>query len=232
MLVPLQLIVGVVNRVMFPALSAVQDRPDEIRRLYLRSLAGAAFLALPIATGIGASADRLIPTVLGSGWEPAIDVIRILSLVAVFQTIGATVGPIYMATGRTGLLLGWGMASGGVVVAAFILGLSGGINGVAIAYAVASLVLAYPGMAIPLRLINLPIMTAWRAVSRSLVLACATAIVVFGVGYVAPATAANAVVLGAEVALGVAVYVVGSWAFNRQDARLALSILGVRRRAA
>jgi PST family polysaccharide transporter len=225
MLVPLQLIVGVVNRVMFPALSAVQGRPEEIRRLYLRSLAGAAFLALPIATGIGASADRLIPTVLGPGWEPAIDVVRVLSIVAVLQTIGATVGPIYMATGRTGLLLAWGLVSGVVVVVAFLLGLSGGIVGVSLAYAVASIALTYPGLVIPLRLIGLPVAAVGKAVARSLLLAGAMALGVYGVGVAAPANAASAAVLALQVVLGTIVYSVGSWTFNRQDARLALSIL-------
>jgi PST family polysaccharide transporter len=229
MLVPLQLIVGVVNRVMFPALSAVRDRPDEIRRLYLRSLAGAAFLALPIATGIGASADRLIPTVLGPGWEPAIDVIRVLSIVAVLQTVGATVGPIYMATGRTGLLFAWGIVSGVVVVGAFVLGLSGGIVGVAISYAVASVALTYPGLAIPLRLIGLPVADATKVVLRSAALAAASGAVVFGVGAAAP-DGPDALILVAQIVIGATTYALGSWMFNREDAQLALAIIGLQGR--
>jgi len=231
MLVPLQLIVGVVNRVMFPAFSARQGRPDELRRLYLRSLAGAAFLALPIATGVGASADRLIPTVLGPGWDPAIEIVRVLSIVACLQTIGATVGPIYLATGRTGLLFGWGLASGAVVVVAFLLGLGGGILGVAVAYAAASVLLAYPGMAIPLRLIGLPVMAAAKVVLRSAALAIGSGAVVLAAGIVAPKETPDPVVLAAQIALGASFYALGSWAFNRKDARLALSILRVGRRA-
>ena len=65
----------------------------------------------------------------------------------------------------------WGIGASTLVLAAFILGLPWGIIGVAIAYAIASVLLFYPNFAIPFRLIDLPFLqllkVLWLAVLTS-----------------------------------------------------------------
>ena len=230
MLFPLQIIVSVVNRVMFPALASMRSEPARFRSAYLRSLGGAVFLAFPIAIGIGATADRLVPVVLGPGWEPAVEVIRILSVVACLQSIGATVGPIYLATGRTGLLVGWGIVVAVVVIASFLIGVSAGIVGVAAAYAIAQVILVYPSLAIPFRLIGLRVRDVLPTIGRPLLLAALSGALAIFVGRISPGSWPNIVVLTAQGLALVSVYLVGSWSVNREQAVLALDVAGLRAR--
>jgi PST family polysaccharide transporter len=228
MLFPLQAIVGVVNRVMFPALASLRTEPERLRASYVRSLGGAVFLAFPIAIGIGATADRLVPLLLGPGWEPAVDVVRILSVVACLQSIGATVGPIYLATGRTGLLLAWGGVVATIVIASFVVGVNAGILGVASAYAVAQALTAYPSLAIPFRLIDLRVRDVLPTIARPLALAILAGGLAILLGRVSPASWPNLVVLSLQIVAVVSTYVAGSWWLNREQATLALDVAGLR----
>lgn len=225
MLVPLQTIVSVTNRVMFPALAALQSDRDQARRRYLQSLSGAAFFALPLALSVGASADHLVPAVLGQGWEPAVPVIRILSLVACLQTLSSTVGPIYLAAGRTKLLLAWGAIVTALTVLGFLVGLRWGIIGVAAGYAVTQLIVVYPSLRIPLRLIDIPVSAAISVVRTSFVLSCAAGLVSLAAGFLLDPSRDHFVVLFLQLSLGALVYLGGSMLLNRGQVRLAVAIL-------
>jgi len=230
MLFPLQAIVGVVNRVMFPALASLRAEPERLRATYVRSLGGAVFLAFPIAIGIGATADRLVPVLLGPGWEPAVDVVRILSIVACLQSIGATVGPIYLARGRTGLLLAWGAVVATIVIISFIVGVRGGIVGVATAYVIAQAITVYPSLAIPFDLIGLRVRDVLPTIVRPFVVAVLAGGLAVVVGQVSPTSWPNIVVLSGQLLAVVSAYLIGSWWLNRDQAVLALDVAGLRAR--
>ena len=185
MLYPLQAVSSVVGRVMYPVYAGWQDDDRAIQDAYLRVVRTIAYITFPMVLGIGATADRLVVSLFGPIWATTAPVLTILVPVALVQTIATTVGPIYQAKGEAKALFLWGIGSGSITVAAFAIGLSGGIVGVAFAYLTVTLLLLVPTFAIPLGFIELPVSAVARAVVRPLVAA--------GIMFVVIATAARAI---------------------------------------
>lgn len=159
MIYPLQNISDVITRVLFPAFSTIQEDDARFRNAYLRSTKFIAFVTFPIMFGLFAVADEFILTLFSSKWEPTIFLFKVLCFVGMLQSIGTTVGQIYLAKGKTDWMFKWGVFSAILIVCAIAIGLLWGIRGVAISYAIAALILAYPNFAIPFRLIELKVKT-------------------------------------------------------------------------
>jgi PST family polysaccharide transporter len=129
--------------------------------------------------GLWVVRDPFIEALLGRTWLPVSGVIAWLAPVGLTQSIGTTVGLIYMATGSTKLMMRWGLVYSAGVVLAFVVGLRWGYLGVAAAYAFANLILLYPVFTIPLRLVGLTFKDLLRAVGRQLVLAVCMGLILY-----------------------------------------------------
>ena len=172
MLYPLQGISAVIGRVMFPLLAQLQNDLERFRHIYLQIVMTIGLLAFPVMFGFLAVREPAIYFLLGERWEPVITLLLFFAPLGAIHAIATTVGGIYMARGRTRLMLAWAAVATVVVIAAFAIGLAGGIVGVAAAYTAASALLLYPGMLIPCRLIGLPlgvlVATLWRPLAAAL----------------------------------------------------------------
>jgi O-antigen/teichoic acid export membrane protein len=166
MLYPLQAVSAVISRATFPIYARLQADDARLRELYLRAVSMIALIAFPMVFGVMATSDRLVAVLFGPKWAEAGEVLAILAPVGLVQVIATTVGPLYQAKGRASLMLGWGIVSGIATVAAFAIGLGWGIVGVAAAYLVITLVLAYPGLALPYGLIGLTLPALLRVIVR------------------------------------------------------------------
>ncbi len=163
MLWPLQNISNVVGRALFPHFSRMQDDRPRLTHAYLRATAAIVVITAPLMFGLFVLREPFVKVVLGQAWAPVADVLTWLAMVGFMQAIGTTVGSLYLATGRTDVMLKWGMAAGIIATLAFVIGLQWGIEGVAAAYAVVSFILFWPSLAIPFRLIGLRVETLiWR----------------------------------------------------------------------
>lgn len=187
MLYPLQNISGVLGRVLFPAFAQVQDDNARFRKAYLRACAMIAVITFPLMLGMLVAAEPLVAAILGSRWMPIVPLLMILAPVGMIQSVGTTVGHIYMAKGRTDWMFRWGLAAGVLAVTSFVVGLSWGMTGVATAYAIVSLLLLHPNFAIPFRLISLPVrdlaLTLWPGLVCSLVMSGAVTLLRLGLAW-------------------------------------------------
>lgn len=174
---PLQNLSTVLIRVTFPVFSQLQDDDSRFRSAYLRTVVAIALVTFPLMAFLFVVAEPLIGRVFGAEWLPSVPLILIFAPIGLVQSVSTTVGSIYMAKARAELLLKWGIGSACVVITSFVIGLRWGIVGVAASYAIASFALAYPGMAIPLRLIQLKVTAAvavlWRPLACALIMAAA-----------------------------------------------------------
>jgi PST family polysaccharide transporter len=166
MLYPLQAVSAVISRATFPVYARLQTDSARLRQLYLRAVSMIGLIAFPVVFGVMATSDRLVAVLFGPDWAEAGEVLAILAPVGLFQVITMTVGPIYQAAGRSGAMLAWGIGSGVVTIVAFAIGLRWGIVGVAAAYLIVTIILAYPGLAVPYRLIGLTVPAMLRVVVR------------------------------------------------------------------
>ncbi len=140
MLMPLLAVVRVVSNVLFPALSQIQDDLERMRAIFLRVAGVVALLSFPIALGFAVVAEPFVHAVLGSRWAPAIPLFQILCPTGIWDAMSAICAPIYRASGRPDLHLRVMLFGCALSIAAFVVGLRWGIEGVAIGYAASSAV--------------------------------------------------------------------------------------------
>lgn len=132
--------------------------------------------ATPLCLGIFVAAPELIAVVFGDPWLPSLVPFRILVLVGIHQTPFSMMGLAYTVSRRTDRMALWGMISTPVTVASFFLGLPWGITGVAVAYLLANIVLAWPMAAMGGSVLGVGPMVFLRAFGNGLALgALATA---------------------------------------------------------
>ncbi|KIQ69280.1 lipopolysaccharide biosynthesis protein [Wenxinia marina] len=136
LLFPLQQITNPLSRVMVPTLSRMQAEPARYRVAYLRVIRLVLFLVLPgVAMGI-ASADILVPFLLGEQWRPSAAMFAALGFAGLVQPLNNPAGWLFISQGRSREFLYLGIATASLAVAAFSIGIFWGAVGVAVAYAI------------------------------------------------------------------------------------------------
>ena len=204
MTMPISEVTSVLTKVMFPTLSRLQHRHDELRALYLRSLQNIALLTFPLMSVLLAVASPFVLSVFGPNWAEVVPVLQVLCPVAMLQSIGTTVGWIYQATGRTDVMFRYGAIVSPLILGSIGVGVAlGSPLTVAIAYAVMNLViLPYPQFAVAGRLIGLRPLQVLSAVKASLAHSVAASVPAWAVGAYLPAPHLVRFVAGALTGLG------------------------------
>jgi O-antigen/teichoic acid export membrane protein len=139
-LLPFYRIAAPIQEVLFPAFSTLQAEPDRIAALWLRVNRLLAAIAMPCLLGLAAVAPDFVHVVLGDKWQKATVVIQILCWVGILQVLQRLNLSILQARDRTKALLWFSIVSLVAGVGAVIVGLTWGINGVAVAFALVSTV--------------------------------------------------------------------------------------------
>jgi O-antigen/teichoic acid export membrane protein len=155
---PLSNVTSVIANALFPAFSSVQDDDERFRSAFVRTCMLVGLVTIPAMLGLMVVAGPFVEVVLGAKWRPVIGLMLVFAPLGMLQSIYGLTGLPYYAKKRTDLLLRWGLFSGSIYVASFFLGLRWGIQGIADAYAVAWILLMWPGFTIPFRLVGL----SWR----------------------------------------------------------------------
>lgn len=90
----------VLNKVMFPVYSKLQNDLDSMNRAYLRTLKYVTFFAAPLVFGIISVSYDFILVVYGEKWLPAVGALQVLCLFGLCRTILATTENLFMASGK------------------------------------------------------------------------------------------------------------------------------------
>lgn len=130
---------SVIVRVLFPTLANLKDNPERLSRAWMKACSAIAVFGFPAMAGMMAVAPDLMPVVFGKQWIPAVDVLRILSVLMAVQCVLTTSGTVLMALGRADLLLRIGLFSTPALAAGLWIGSQNGVTGAATGYAIASL---------------------------------------------------------------------------------------------
>ena len=178
MLFPLQNISTMIGRVVFPVYAKLQDYEDRFQRAFLKTSSSVALVTFPLMLGMLAVARPFINAVRPE-WQPVIPLIKLLVPACMVAAIVSNVASIYKAKGRTDWMFRWTLVGAPVRIAAIVIGLRWGIVGVAAAYSISFVILTYPSLAIPFRLIHLQMGRLVKSISMPLV----TSLIMFGVVY-------------------------------------------------
>lgn len=206
MLLPVNQISGVLGRVMFPALSVIQDNKAKVKAIYLRSISYIALVTFPMMLGLFVVAEPFVLALFGPKWEAVIPVLQVLSLVGLIQSINSTVGWIFTSQGRTDWQFWWVLAGGILTFIAFGIGIRWGVMGVSIAYAIRVYGTTYLNYMIPGKLIDMRVWEVFKAIAGATFCSLIMAIAVWLLGGVLPPTWSQFLQLAVLVSFGGIVY--------------------------
>lgn len=218
MLFPLQQISGVIVRVLFPTLAQIQDDLPRLRSAYLKAVSTIALITFPLMTGLFSLASDFVQVFFGHTWAEMAPILRVLCWVGLLQSIGTTVGTIYLSLGRAEIAMRVTVIGAPVLVLGIASGLPWGIFGVAVGYACASAVLFVYTLVEAFRLIDLRLVAFFLQIIRPLSASLAMSAILLLVQPIWGQWSAVARLAGGVI-LGMISYSTFSFLFNRAQLR-------------
>ncbi len=210
--------IGLLNRVMFSALSRLQGDEARLKRGFLRVTEYATMAVLPMMVGLSLVAPLVVVVIFGQKWLQSVPVIRLLTLAGFLQLMMTFAPTALQSAGRADLRLQLSILSVVLYLPAFGIGLRWGIAGVAGGYLVATAILAPILFRFVARVMGLTLREVWGAVYAS-VIGCATMAAVVGSTMWALGGATGlpqVVMLALLVAIGAVVYAAVVWMVRPQ----------------
>jgi O-antigen/teichoic acid export membrane protein len=168
------------QQVVFPAYSRLQNEPERLRAVWLRSKRLSAAVLAPAFLAFLVVAPDLVPVVFGQKWHQAIAVLQLLCVAGVAHSLVTLNWSVLQARGQAGVLFRLNVLNTVVIVGAFALGLHWGVAGVAGCYAAARWLLLLPDMWVTGRSVHMGPIAALRSSGVAVPLAAAAAALAFG----------------------------------------------------
>jgi O-antigen/teichoic acid export membrane protein len=206
MLLPMNQVTTLVGRVIFPALSAIQDDKPKVKRSFLKAVRTVALITFPMMIGLFVVSDHFILAVLNPEWAGAIPILKIFCWVGLMQSVSVTTGWIYLSQGKTKQFFVMGAITSALCVLAFLIGIQWGAMGVAWAYLIYNVLETYPLWVYSGGLIGLDIREAARTLSPPLWCAGLMAIGVGLVGWLLPSNLQHWAYLAIQIPIGASLY--------------------------
>jgi lipopolysaccharide exporter len=88
------------SRAVFPGYAKVANDKKELKRIFIKITRLVVYLTAPVCFGIAATADELIPILLGDKWIAVIDIVFILSFFAFLRCSIQSAGSVFIALGK------------------------------------------------------------------------------------------------------------------------------------
>lgn len=142
---PAHVVSGPMSRVAVPVLSRLTDEPERFRAWFRTGLGILATIALPTAAYLFADTRDIVLLILGDQWTAAIPIFRILAPVSIAAVARVGFEWCYVSLGRTDRQFRWEIVEMVVTVAAFVIAIRWGVNGMAATWSAISIALSIPG---------------------------------------------------------------------------------------
>jgi O-antigen/teichoic acid export membrane protein len=132
---PNYLITSVASRVLFPLLSKVQKKKEDVLEIVLFSAGKVAFLSLPLYLGLFATAEDFVALVFGEQWSQMALLLKIMVVPAVVTAFSNMGGPILISLGASRANFYINLVGGVLYLLVLWFVLDYGLKGIAIGYA-------------------------------------------------------------------------------------------------
>lgn len=143
-LMPIKQISGSVNKVLFSALSKLQDDTAKLQEVFLKVVFIVAFVTVPLMLTIIPLADLLTHVVFGDKWKKSVIILRIFAPLGLLLSLVLPVVIIYLAKNETGKLLRYGFLSLVLIPGGVALGMLGDESMVAVGFVIGYILLLIP----------------------------------------------------------------------------------------
>lgn len=97
---PLAFVQPLLHRVALPVLSRVQEDDRRLFSAYLKSVEILGFLTAPFYCLLALTAPKLVPLILGAGWEEVVPLLQVFAVMGVLLSMRAPIGSLLQAKGR------------------------------------------------------------------------------------------------------------------------------------
>jgi len=173
LVMPIRQITAPISSVAVPVLSRLQYEPEQFRDFYRHGIQMLVTVEMPVVVFAFVAADKLVLLLLGSQWNEAVAVFRILAPAAWMLTFNAATRWVYISLGQVHRRLRWAGIAAIVRTATMIAALPFGIHGIAAAYSLSVCILRFPGIAFCYRFSHLSmrdlLAVLWRPALASVV---------------------------------------------------------------
>lgn len=166
LMTPIQNLRDPLTRVAMPALSRLQNEPENYRNYYMKFVSILAFISMPLVAFLFVCSDQVINIVLGPQWGEASELFRILALVAFIQPVLSTRGVVLISTGKSRKYLVLGVIGAIITCVSFMVGLPWGAKGVAMGYTVNMYLKIFPFLYLSFRDTPIRVVDFMKAVYR------------------------------------------------------------------
>lgn len=204
----LNVICGSIARVLLPAYSHLQARPERLTEAFCESVRLAWLVTLPLFVGLACVAHEAVDVVLGARWLEAVDIVRFLALAGALQSIGYPNTTMVVACGRPDWAFYLRLVQAGINVTAVAIGAQWGIAGVAMGLAVAALIKEPLTLWQVRKAVNVPLLEYGRAMLPAAAGTAAMAATVMLLRLAAGSELSSYAALSLYVVVGASVYVV------------------------
>lgn len=154
MLFPLQSLTFVATRSLFPILSKNQDDHVTLKKTYLDCIFVILLIVVPLMSGLAFLSKPFVVLVFGEKWNLTSEILVWLAPTAIIQSVLSSSGSVFMAKGRTDILMKLGLLGMVLYVVAFLLGAQYNVVTLAKFYFIANVINFFPAMHIMMKLIE------------------------------------------------------------------------------
>lgn len=134
---PMRHIVAILQRIILPVFSRVQDDTARLRHIHLTVTHGICLIVAPMIVLMTMLSTELVALVLGPGWEPVAGLLVYLAIAGGVQSVGGSNRTLLVARNRAGLTFRLNATAAALVVLAQLVGVRFGLEAVAMAEAAA-----------------------------------------------------------------------------------------------
>jgi O-antigen/teichoic acid export membrane protein len=203
---------AIVSRVVPGIFSEVQQKPTELRRYFLLLTEFLTIVTFPISIGLAATADLLVPLVLGPNWHAVTAPLRLLCIYSAYLSSQTLTSHILLWTGRFRINMWCTIFAMGTMPLALLAAVRyGGLYGVAWAWALIFPIINIPSMVCAFRAIRISALE-WLDALKPAIVSCAFMLAaVFTVRIMLPKTFPAPVVAAISVVIGAVIYPASAW---------------------
>lgn len=229
MIFPLQNLTSIVSRSLFPLLSRNQAEPAVLANIYLRTLSATCLLTAPMMAGVFFLREEFVLLLFGPNWPQVSGVLRYLAAVGFLQSLTAGTGVVFMALGKSRLMLRLGLVGGVLHVGSFLVGVGWGIEGVAGCYLLATALNLLPCFYFTAAVLHIGPRSVLDTVARPVLAACLMLMAMAAAAHFLQAAWPPGVYFVANIALGAAAYLLAVRYVVKVDLSDLLRLLKIRR---
>src|SRR3546814_13186972 len=93
-------LIAPIKQVLFPGYARIAHDIALLRKAFIDVYGILVLVALPVAIGIGLTAEYFVPLLLGPNWVQAVPIIQILVISGGLRSLSSHVRPVYLAMNR------------------------------------------------------------------------------------------------------------------------------------